>query len=710
MMQAFASCPKHLELLLKDELIACGCQDVREKLAGVSFTANAEQLMRVLMWSRLANRILVHVLETQIRNQKDLYNAIAGVDWLAITKTPAESVLIRFQGTTAQLKNTLFSSQVCKDAICDQYQQAGHLRPNVEKSDAQLNVFARLKHKELNVYLDIGGRSLHQRGYRIDRTTAPLRENLAAALLMRADWPEYSQQGYNLIDPMCGSGTILTEGWMMACDIAPNKDLNSPALMAWQAFDDTTWSNLQSEADNRKEQGMAAFRGQIIGVDHHQKSIDKALQNIKRLGANKNIQCQVQTLDKFRIPPRKNLVVCNPPYGVRLQKNSLQSWYALAHWLSRHAMGSEAAVVTPDASKGYMLGFRVHKAWSFMNGALDIQLRQFHVRKDQQLEAHEDQYFALPAAAQMLANRLKKNKKERQSWIQEQSIEAWRLYDAELPEFAVAIDVYQDYIHLQEYQAPKSIPEKKARQRLSLAILAVQAVMQPNANKISVKTRQKQKGSSQYNALDQQGQEQHIKEQGRLYQVDLFRYLDTGLFLDHRWLRNHIESISKGKTVLNLFAYTGSIGVAAAIGGAQQTINVDTSKTYLKWAEDNYRLNQIGSSRYQMIRADGMEHVQNSEGSFDIIVVDPPTFSNSHSRTRDWDVQRDHTELLTACARLLKPDGVLFFSNNYRKFSLDENLQKQFTIKDISRESLDMDFRSSQKIHWCYEMQLNNEE
>ena len=709
MIQAFASCPKHLELLLKDELIACGCEDVREKLAGVSFNANPEQLMRVLMWSRLANRVLIHLLETQIRHQKDLYAAIAGIDWLSLTQTPAESVLIRFQGTTPQLKNTLFSSQVCKDAICDRYQQSAQTRPNVVKSDAQLNVFARLKHKALNVYLDIGGQSLHQRGYRIDRTTAPLRENLAAALLMRADWPALSQQNYNLIDPMCGSGTLLTEGWMMACDIAPNKDLNTPGLMAWNGFDDQIWAQLNAEAEDRKEQGLAAFRGQIIGVDHHQKSVDKAQQNIKRLGAEK-IQCQFQTLDKFRIPPRNNLVVCNPPYGVRLQKNSIQSWYALSHWLSRYAMGSEAAVVTPDASKGYMLGFREHKAWSFMNGALDIQLRQFHVRKDQQLEAHEDQYFALPAAAQMLANRLKKNKKERQARMQALKIDAWRLYDAELPEFAVAVDVYQDYIHLQEYQAPKSIPEKKARHRLSMAILAVQAVMQPNLNKISVKTRQKQKGSAQYNALDQQGQQQHIQEQGRLYQVNLFRYLDTGLFLDHRWLRHHIQSIAQGKRVLNLFAYTGSIGVAAAVGGAQHVINVDTSKTYLQWAEDNHRLNSIDSSRYQLSRADCLEYVENCRETFDIIVADPPTFSNSHSRTRDWDVQRDHVELLTACARLLKPDGILLFSNNYRKFSLDAALQNQFKIKDISQESLDMDFSSSQKIHWCYEMRLKKTE
>ena len=709
MFQAFASCPKYIELLLKEELLALGCEIVEEKLAGVSFKADAKILLEVVMWSRLANRIMIHLLEDSIRNKDDLYNAIASIDWVPLTHQPAESLHIRFQGTTPQLKNTLFSQQVCKDAICDQYQRTGRLRPNVVKTQAQLNVYARLKHKQLNVYLDITGQSLHQRGYRIDRTAAPLRENLAAALLLRANWSELSQQNHNLIDPMCGSGTLLTEGWMMACDVAPNSALESSGLSAWKGYDADHWAQLQSDAEQRKEQGMATFRGQIIGVDHHQDSIHKAQKNIDRLGAEGKIQCQMQTLEKFRIPPRNNLVICNPPYGVRLQKNSTRSWYALAHWLSRYAMGAEAAIVTPDASNGFMLGFREYKVWSFMNGALDIQLRQFHLRKDQQLEAHQDQFFALPASAQMLANRLKKNKKERQARMQEHNIEAWRLYDAELPEFAVAIDVYGDMIHLQEYQAPKSIPEKKARQRLFLARLAVQAVMQPDLNKISIKTRQKQKGKSQYLALDQKhDQQQVVQEKGRQYIVNLFRYLDTGLFLDHRWLRDQIQSLSKDKTVLNLFGYTGSIAVAAALGGAAQAVNVDTSKTYLKWAEDNFNLNHINSNRYQNVRADVLEYVTTTQDRFDLIVADPPTFSNSHSRERDWDVQRDHVELIEACGRLLKPGGTLFFSNNFKKFSLDDSLKQQFTIEDISRESLDVDFRSSHKIHWCYKMQLKD--
>ncbi|MCF6299766.1 MAG: bifunctional 23S rRNA (guanine(2069)-N(7))-methyltransferase RlmK/23S rRNA (guanine(2445)-N(2))-methyltransferase RlmL [Proteobacteria bacterium] len=704
---AFASCPKHLELLLKDELLIHGATEVREKLAGVSFYASSEVLMSILMWSRLANRFFIKLAEAKCANKTDLYDAISAIDWSLLTNDLANTLAIRFKGTNNELKNSHFSSQVCKDAVCDQLSEKYGKRPKLIKADAHLNIYARLKHKQLEIYQDITGHSLHQRGYRGSRTMAPLKENLAAAILIRSNWPELAKSHYNLIDPMCGSGTLLTEGWMIACDVAPNLNFKSHALFSWKHFDYYHWGKQLQQAEQRKEQGMATFRGQIFGVDHHKQSIDIANENKDQLDPDCKIHFQYQTLDRFKIPPRNNLIVTNPPYGVRLQKQNINSWKQLSSWLKQKAIGSQAAILTPDSSKGFMLGIREKQSYVFLNGDIEIKLRLLDIEKKSFLQVSEGQKFSLPAGAQMLANRLKKNLSKLRSWVNNNQIEAYRIYDADLPEYAVAIDIYKGYIHVQEYKAPKTIEESRAKVHLEQALLAIQSVLQIDPAKIHLKTRQKQKGRDQYNKNQSEQDKFIIHEYGRIYLIDLSTYLDTGLFLDHRWLRNQIQSEVKGKSVLNLFCYTGSISLAAAKGEATEVDSVDTSKTYLNWAKENFKINHIHSN-YNMIRSDVMDYLESCNKFYDVIIADPPTFSNSHSRETDWEIQKDHFELLLQCKKLLKNNGIIYFSTNFKKFKMDETLSDHFLIEDITQKSLDKDFIGS-KIHKCYTLKTNKQ-
>ena len=701
---AFVSCPKHLELLLKDELLSLGASEAAEGLAGVHAKASTEVWLKAVMWSRLANRIYLKIGSTQCAHKKDLYNAIESIQWSVLCKEIPKTLSIKFNGTNKELKNTHFSSQVTKDAICDQMNEAYGFRPKVVKSDGHLSVYARLKYKQLDIYQDITGHSLHQRGYRGTNTLAPLKENLAAAILIRAGWREAAANNHNLIDPMCGSGTLLTEGWQMACDIAPNLQLKSHALFSWHGFDSNLWTQMMIDAEQRAEVGMDTFRGQIIGVDHHKDSVAQANQNLENLPHNKRITFQYQTLDKFRIPPRNNLIVCNPPYGVRLQKNYLSSWIQLRDWLKAKVKDAKAAILTPDEAKGWLLGYRGSNFYALLNGAIPIQLRLFDVEPTNQLEIPEGQFFALPASAQMLANRLKKNKVQLSQWLESNQIEAYRLYDADLPEYSVAIDCYQNHVHIQEYQAPKTIDPKKAALHLNHVMLAVQSVIQPKQEKIHLKTRQIQKDKQQYNKFNDEEDRFVLNEQGRKYLVDLEQYLDTGLFLDHRWLRNQVQSMSKGKDVLNLFSYTGAISVAAAKGGAKTVTSVDTSKTYMKWAEDNFALNSLRGAQHQFIRADVLSYLSRVKDKYDLIIADPPTFSNSHSRDEDWDVQKDHQKLIHACMALLNQTGTLYFSNNFRKFILSSDIKDKYHVIDVTKNSFDPDYKNS-KIHHCYQVQ-----
>ncbi len=703
LLTAFVSCPKHLELLLKDELLTLGADEAAEGLAGVHVTATADTLISMVMWSRLANRIYIKINSGSCKNKKDLYELVMANHWAGHCHDIPKTLSIKFNGTNHSLKNTHFSSQVTKDAICDQLHENFGFRPKVVKSDGHLSVYLRLKHKQLDIYQDITGHSLHQRGYRGTNTLAPLKENLAAAILMRAGWPELSQQNHNLVDPMCGSGTLLTEGWMMACDIAPNQNYKSHALFSWKHFDSHRWTQMVVDAESRAKVGVDALKGQLIGVDHHKESIQKASENLKQIPHNKRISFQYQTLDKFRIPPRNNLIVCNPPYGVRLQKNYFSSWIQLRDWLHNNVKEARAAVLCPDEAKAWLLGYRSDAHYALLNGNIPIQLRLFDVNKGNRMDVPEGQWFALPAGAQMLANRLKKNQKQLQTWINQNHIEAYRLYDADLPEYAVAIDCYQNHIHIQEYQAPKSIEPKKAALHLNHVLLAVQALLQPKLEKIHLKTRQIQKDKQQYNKLSEHENRFVVNEHGRKYLVDLSQYLDTGLFLDHRWLRNQIEKSANNKKVLNLFSYTGSISVAAAKGGAQAIYSVDTSKTYLKWAEENFALNGLRSHSHQFIREDVLSYLRKCKEQFDLIIADPPTFSNSHSRESDWEVQRDHHDLIELCMNRLNKDGVMYFSNNFKKFSLDTDIKEKYKVLDVTKNSFDPDYQSSH-IHHCFKI------
>ncbi len=701
MLEAFATCPKQLELLLKQEIIDLGGQDVKEAMAGVFFSMAAEDLPRLIMWSRLANRIMLKLGNFPCRHKNDLYDAVSSVQWRSLCRQFPDTLSLKFSGTSDALKNTHFSSQVMKDAVVDQLFAFYEQRPKVVKSDGHLSVYGHLRHKQLSLYQDITGHSLHQRGYRSENTLAPLKENLAAAILIRAGWPDKAHQHYHLIDPMCGSGTLLLEGWAMATDLAPNKDYKSHALFSWQHFNVSQWHQQQDDARQRHEQAAAMYRGQIIGVDHHKKSIELAQQNSRQISGGECISFHYQTLDKFKIPPRNNLIVTNPPYGVRLQKNYLASWRQLAYWLANNVREAEAAILTPDESMGWLLGFKEQTSYLFYNGRIPVQLRIMTINKASRLTVPDKQHFALPASAQMMANRLKKNQAKLSTWLEREDIDCYRIYDADIPEYSVAVDCYHDHVVVQEYQPPKTIPEKQAEKHLSQALLAVQSVLQPRRELIHLKTRRKQSGDSQYQKQDDTAIKV-VNEQGRRYRVDFETYLDTGLFLDHRWLRRTVQSQSNNKRVLNLFCYTGSLSVAAALGGASRVDSVDTSKTYLQWAKDNFDLNNI-QGQHRFIRQDVMAFLASCQENYNIIIADPPTFSNSHSRDQDWILQQHHGDLIRACMALLKPKGTLYFSNNFKQFKMDESLAELYEITDITKQSLDPDFAGS-GIHACFKI------
>jgi len=311
--------------------------------------------------------------------------------------------------------------------------------------------------------------------------------------------------------------------------------------------------------------------------------------------------------------------------------------------------------------------------------------------------------------AQMLANRLHKNLRQLARWLKREQISCYRLYDADIPEYALAVDVYEGerrWVHVQEYAAPKRIDPGKAQARLREAVEVVRELLEVPAQQLFLKVRRQQKGKAQYQKLGAHGEFHIVAEGGNRFLVNFSDYLDTGLFLDHRITRAMLAGLAGGRHFLNLFAYTGSASVYAARGGAASTTSVDLSRTYLDWARRNLELNGFSGREHRLVQANCVEWLEQAAGRrrFGLIFLDPPSFSTSKRMQGTFDVQRDHVRLIRATARLLEPDGVLVFSNNRRRFDMDRAALQELVVEDISRATLPRDFERNPRIHNCWKI------
>ncbi|WP_373753262.1 class I SAM-dependent methyltransferase [Neisseria weixii] len=304
------------------------------------------------------------------------------------------------------------------------------------------------------------------------------------------------------------------------------------------------------------------------------------------------------------------------------------------------------------------------------------------------------------------ANRLGKNIKHLMKWAKRNQIEAWRIYDRDIPQFPFAIDVYGDHIHLQEYDTGWLMQPEEYEAWLDDVLEAVGFVTGFAPGQIHLKRRERQKGTQQYEKTGKSGEDFIISENRRRFWVNLDKYLDTGLFLDHRNTRKKVGDSAQGKRFLNLFSYTGSFTVYAATGGAVSSETVDLSNTYLDWAKRNFELNGINLAAHKIVRADVFQYLKSAEAEgkkFDLIVMDPPSFSNSKKMLDILDIQRDQMTLINGAMKLLASDGLMYFSNNLRSFELNPEVSEKYTVKDVSKQSVPDDFRNK-KIHQCWEI------
>lgn len=301
----------------------------------------------------------------------------------------------------------------------------------------------------------------------------------------------------------------------------------------------------------------------------------------------------------------------------------------------------------------------------------------------------------------MIKNRLEKNYKKLKPWADRNRIEAFRLYDRDIPEYPYIVDIYKD--HYLVYDKSDAVKDQK-KNHLPHVIEALKALFKTDEAHILIKKRQRQEGLNQYEKLDESEQSFVVRESQALLKVNLQDYLDTGLFLDHRPMRHKIFKSVASKSFLNLFCYTGSVSVFAALGGARTT-SVDMSNTYIAWAQENFQLNNIDINSHEFVTANALQWIEDISGKrkWDVIFLDPPTFSNSKKMMDSFEVERDQDFLVDTTMSLLEPNGVLYFSTNMRKFRLAPQFLEQYVVRDISEETIPQDFHDK-KIHYCFEI------
>ena len=709
MKQLFATTSRGFEELLKIELTELGAQEAKVVQGGVHYQADDETLYRTLLWSRLASRILFPLIETKIYSDLDLYAAVSGFNWLAQFDERV-TFFVDFNGTNQEIRHTQFGAMRVKDGIVDYFERQGKTRPDVDKTHPDVRIHVYLNSENLVISLDLSGEALHLRGYREDAGQAPLRETLAAAIVMRSGW----QSGSPLVDPMCGSGTLLIEAAQIEAKIAPQLYRLHWGFDFWKLHNQSAWENVKNEAIELAEEKQSEIQPHFYGFDLDHRVLKKAQKNAQNAGVSHFIKWQQGDVAALKNPSINEVgtVICNPPYGERLGTTpALIALYSVfGQRLKKEFCGWNVSVFSSESTLLDCLRMRASRQFKAKNGPLDCVQKNYQVseRKSDEITAENELEFNRTSeVATDFANRLQKNIKKISKWAKQQGLDAYRLYDADLPEYNLAVDRYADYIVVQEYAAPKNIDENKARQRLLDAVTATLHVTGVETNKLILKVRQKQKGTNQYEKLANKGEYFYVNEYGVQLWVNLTDYLDTGLFLDHRLTRKMIGELAKGKDFLNLFGYTGSATVHAALGGAKATTTVDMSNTYLNWAEQNLILNDIEGKQHKLIQADCLQWLEKCDRQFDLIFVDPPTFSNSKRMEESWDVQRDHVKLMSNLKRVLSNNGAIVFSNNKRGFKMNLVALEELGLSavEISHKTLPLDFERNKQIHNCWKIQ-----
>ena len=736
MIEIIATSTMGLESVVARELKNLGYEPKNIEVGRTLFTGSERDICRANIHLRCAGHVLIRVGEFPCEDFGQLFDQTVELPW---ERWLPKNACFPVDGRS--VRSTLSSvpavQSVVKKAIVTRLQKAWKTETLPEDGPKYPVEISLLKDRA-TLTIDTTGEGLHRRGYRKLVGAAPLRETLAAGLVLLSYW----NRERPLLDPFCGSGTIPIEAALIGRNIAPGLR-RSFISEAWSQIPFQDWVDVRLAA---KEAILPDVPVPILGCDLDPEAVEMARYHAQMAGVSNDVRFECRDFLKTESSDEYGCTIMNPPYGKWIGEYSeLKALYfAIPSVLQKLPTWSHYIYTAfPDFER--LIGQEASRRRKIYNSRLECTYYQFFgprpPRETAPVEISETSDSAplenesqpsnqspaqsvappvQPAApvqgvfgglsdsvknsAGDFERRLEKLNHHLRRWPTKRGITCFRVYDRDIPEIPLAIDRYEDCLHIAEYDRPNDRNAAQQGQWMDLMVEIAGRVLDVPKEKIFVKRRQRQRGASQYERWDTRHFVIEAHEGGLKFFVNLSDYLDTGLFLDHRLTREMVRKEAAGKRFLNLFAYTGSFSVYAAAGGAQSVTTVDLSNTYLDWAQDNMELNGFRGPQFEYVRSDVFRFLNAlyDDEIFDLVVLDPPTFSNSKDLD-DWDVQRDHAEMLNLQISHLAPGGVIYFSNNNRRFKLDEEAIQGVSIREISNRTVPEDFRNK-RIHRCWKM------
>lgn len=748
-LEFFATCPKGFEKLLAQELDGLRIKKVRPLGGQVAFYGSLADAYRVCLWSRLTSRVILVLERVSAATSDALYEDLSHIAWEDHIG-PHATIAVSAHGTNDQLRNTNFIAVRTKDAIVDRLAAKRGSRPMVNTLAPDVTIVVRVSRNRATVGIDLAGEALFKRsltgGRGPAREFAPLRLDYAAALLYLQAQTAASAPGFSPDAPLPallfpGAGALAQEAAGMALDVAPGILRARWGMTGWAGHDDDAWQDLLAEADERAEKGQER-QVTLYAADPRPKAKEAVLYTLRAGGLKADVQF-LPASELLKHAEHFTGVVADLSWTK--EEPTLQgSAYSTLGLFA----GQASTLLTSDTNTDTVLRATPSQTLSVYVGNSIATMRCYPAAIAEEVEAgasdapasnsestsvpagptvmvNDQPVSVLVPASDQFAARLTKVAKLRAKWARKNDVSCYRVYDADLPDYAVSIDIYKGatkpttWLQISEYAASKEIdPDLAKRRLLDVLALAPRILGVPSSN-VNLRTRTRAKGGSQYSdegsAADNSRKEMLlIDEGGLLFEVNFASRLDCGIFLDHRDTRAEIRELMKSagpaKSFLNLFAYTGTATCYAADGGALHSTTVDLSKPSLEWAKRNMKRNGFDGEEHEFVQADVLSWItemRHTKNRWNVIFCDVPTFSNSsRMRQSSFDVQRDHAELIIGISRLLTRGGVAIFSCNLRTFKPDvEKIQRAgVIIEDITSETIPEDFSRNQKIHHAYKI------
>jgi 23S rRNA (guanine2445-N2)-methyltransferase / 23S rRNA (guanine2069-N7)-methyltransferase len=736
--ELIATAASGTEAIVKRELAALGYTARTTTPGRLLFRGDAAAVCRTNLWLRVAERILIRIGSFPAADFDALFEGTMALPWEQWLPGDAEFP-VQGRSHRSQLSSVPACQRSVKRAIVERLRKA-HGTGTLPETGALYSIEISLRDDVATLTLDTTGVGLHKRGYRPLVGEAQLRETLAAAMVQLSFW----RPGRVLADPFCGTGTIPIEAALIGRNIAPGMHRQF-ACETWATFDAAQWRLAREEAQDAVR---PALTERLLAYDINAETLSLARYHAQQAGVADDIHWQQRPFSELRAKAEYGCIITNPPYGERMgdDREIIELYRTFPIVLRRLPTWSHYILsARPDLED--LVGQRATRRRKLYNGSIECTYYQFHgprpprdvmersaeeashqsddesIETSQSDEAKFEHPSPIPLVnrppertpafgglqesatrqAEEFANRLRNRARHFRRWPMKRGITCFRLYERDVPDVPLVVDRYGDALHIAEFARPHDRSPAQHADWLDLMARTASTVLEVPRERVFLKFRDRQRGVDQYQRVDDRNARFVVNEGGLKFLVNLSDYVDTGLFLDHRNTRQMIRERAAGKQFLNLFGYTGSFTVYAVAGGAASTTTVDKSSTYTDWARENLELNGFAGVVHNIVRSDirtfldGLRPVE----KWDLAVVDPPTFSNTKGMEADWDVQRDHAALLAQLAAHIVTGGSVFFSTNFRRFKLDEAALGDYSIRDITRQTIPEDFRN-ERIHKCW--------